>query len=251
MMTYFIRFADLIVAVEGWMTHAAYCLGKKYRLLMMASSYPDGWHPYVVTRHQQIALGLLQCAYPSSEEERTAPPILEQPRKSILLLLLREFGNAGDAQARELLRRVAGSEDRDLRQAAALSLGKLKTAEVVQDLISLLQDPFHEVRADAASALLERQEQHGTRPGDLPREYLLEFVVHGHGLRHWATIVRFGEAARPAVELALQDDDPGLRRQALKVKRILDFKAKLRRRRPSLRTSLMRNRILRGLFGRG
>ena len=251
MMTYFIRFADLIVAVEGWVAHAAYCLGKKYRLLMMASSYPDGWHPYVVTRHQRIALGLLQCADHSSEEESAAPPILEQPRKFILLFLLREFGNAGDAQARELLRRVLRSEDPDLRQAAALSLGKLKTAEVVQDLISLLQDPFRVVRADAASALLKMQEQHGARPGDLPREYLLDFVANGNELRHWATIVGIGEAARPAVELVLQDECPFVRRQALQVKRVLDFKAKLRRRRPSLRTRLMRNRILRGLFGRG
>ena len=251
MMTYFIRFADLVVAVEGWMVHAAYCLGKKYRLLMMATSYHDNWHPYAVTLHQQIALGSLQCAYPSSEEERTAPPILEQPRKLILLFLVREFGNAGDAQALELLRKVLRSEDRDLRQAAALSLGKLKSAEVMQDLISLLQDPFRVVRADAASALLKMQEQHGARPGDLPREYLLDLVANGNEPRHWVTIVRYGEAARPAVELVLQDDCPFVRSQALQVKRVLDFKAKLRRRRPSLRTRLMRNRILRGLFGRG
>jgi ADP-heptose:LPS heptosyltransferase len=251
MVTYFIRFADLIVAVEGWVVHAAFCLGKKYRLLMMPYSYPDRWHPYAVTRHQQIALGLLQCADHSSEEESAAPPIPEQPRKFILLFLLREFGNAGDAQALELLRRAARSEDRDLRQAAALSLGKLKTAEVEQDLISLLQDPFRGVRADAASALLKMQEEQGARPGDLPREYLLVLVASGHELRNWATIISIGEAARPALELALQDDDPVVRREALQVKRVLDFKAKLRRRRPSLRTRLMRNRILRGIFGRG
>jgi HEAT repeat protein len=168
-----------------------------------------------------------------------------------LLFLLREFGNAGDPQALELLRWMAGSEDRDLRQGAACSLGKLKTAEVVQDLISLLQDPSRGVRADAATALLEMQEQHGARPGDLPREYLLDFVASGNELRHWATIVRIGEAARPALELALQDDEPFVRRQALQIKVILDFKANLRRRRPSLRTRLMRNPILRGLFGRG
>ncbi len=79
----------------------------------------------------------------------------------------------GDAQVLDLLRRAARSEDRDLRQAAALALGKIKTAEVEQDLISLLQDPFRGVRADAASALLEMQEQHGPRPGYLPRDYLI------------------------------------------------------------------------------
>lgn len=251
MVTYFIRFADLIVAVEGWVVHAAYCLGKKYRLLMMACSYPDKWHPYAVTRDQQIALGSLQCAGPSSEEESADPPIPGHPRKFTLLFLLREFGNAGDARALELLRRVLRSEDRDLRQAAALSLIKLKTADVAQDLVSLLQDPFRVVRADAASALLEMQEQHGARPGDLPREYLWDLVANGNESRHWATIIRVGEAARPAVELVVQDDCPFVRRQALLVMRVLDFKANLRRRRPSLRTRLMRNRILRGLFGRG
>ncbi len=44
-------------------------------------------------------------------------------------------------------------------------------------------------------------------------------------MRHWATVIRIGEAARPALELALQDDDPVVRREALQVKRVLDFKA--------------------------
>jgi hypothetical protein len=193
---------------------------------------------------------LLQCPDHSSEEESTAPPIPEQPRKFILLFLLREFGNTGDTRALELLRRAAKSEDRDLRQAAAISLGKLKTAEVEQDLISLLQDSFRGVRADAASALLEMQERQGRRSGDLPREYLAAFVASGHELRNWATVVRIGEAARPALELALQDDDPVVRREALQVKRVLDFKANLRRRPPSLRERLIRNRVLRRLFGR-
>jgi HEAT repeats len=240
------------VPVEGWMTHAAYCLAKKYRMLMMPYSYPDRWHPYAVTRHQQLALGLLQCPHlSSSEEERSAPPIPEQPRKFILLFLLREFGNSGDARALEVLRRAAKSEDRDLRQAAAVSLGKLETAEAEHDLISLLQDSFRGVRANVASALLNMQDRHGTRPGDLPRPYLVAFVSIGQEPRDWATVVRIGEAARPALELALQDDDPVVRGEARQIKRILDFKANLRRRRqPSLRARLMQNSILRGLFGR-
>src|SRR5262245_6508906 len=248
MVIYFIRFADLIVTVEGWMTHASYCLGKKYRLLMMPYSYPDRWHPYATTRHQQIALGLLQCAQHSSDEERGAPPIIEQPRKFVMLFLLREFGNTGDAKALELLRRAARSEDRDLRQCAALSLGKLGTAEVELDLISLLQDSFRGVRADAASALLEMQERRGPHPGDLPREYLIALVASGHEFRNWATVIRIGEAARPALELALQDDDPVVRREALQVKRILDFKVNLHQRRRQVSTRLMPGRILRGLF---
>ena len=249
MMIYFIRFADLIVPVEGWMTHAAYCLGKKYRMLMMPYSYVDRWHPYAVTRHQQLALGLLQCVHLSSEEERSAPPILEQPRKFVMLFLLREFGNAGDARGLELLRRAARSEDRHLRECATFSMGKLETAEVEQDLISLLQDSFRGVRAAAASALLERQDLDEPRPGELPRKHLAAIVASGQEKRDWATVIRIGEAARPALELALQDDDPVVRREALQMKRILDFKENLRqRKRPSLLTRLAQNRILRSLL---
>ena len=252
MMVYFIRFADLIVPVEGWMTHAAYCLGKKYRMLMMPYSYVDRWHPYAGTRHQQLALGLLQCAHLTSAEERSAPPILEQPRKFIMLFLLREFGNTGDVRALELLRRAARSEDRHLRECAAFSIGKLETSEVEQDLISLLQDSFRGVRAAAATGLLERKDRDALSSCELSREYLASFMASGHGLEGWAALIRIGEAARPALELALQDDDPVVRREALQVKRILDFKANLRRRRrPSLSKRLMQNRILRSLLGRG
>src|SRR5690349_20842870 len=39
LVTYFVRFADLVVTVEGWMVHAAYCLGKRYRVLMLPYSH--------------------------------------------------------------------------------------------------------------------------------------------------------------------------------------------------------------------
>jgi len=168
-----------------------------------------------------------------------------------MLFLLRELGNTGDTQALELLRRAASSEDRDLRQAAALALGKLETAEVEQDLISLLQDSFRGTRAAAAEALIDRKDRGVLASTELSRDYLAAFVVSGQQLRDWAAVVRIGEAARLALELALKDDDPVVRREALQVKRVLDFKANLRRRRSSLGARLMRSRILRSLFGRG
>lgn len=252
MIIYFIRFADLIVPVEGWMVHAAFCLGKKYRMLMMPYSYPDRWNPYACTRDQRIALGLLQCDY-DSPNVSDAPPTPEQPRKFILLFLLRELGCTGDPKAIDLLRLAARSEDRDLRYAAALSLGKIETAEVEPDLIALLHDSFRGVRAAAAEALLERQEREPLSSGELSRDYLTSFVMSGREMRDWVAVIRIGEAARPALELALQDDDPVVRREALQVKRILDFKANLHRRRrsPSLRERLTGNRVLRRLFGRG
>lgn len=252
MIIYFIRFADLIVPVEGWMVHAAFCLGKKYRMLMMPYSYPDRWNPYACTRDQRIALGLLQCDY-DSRKVSDGPPTPEQPRKFILLFLLRELGRTGDPQAIDLLRMAARSEDRHLREAAAVSLGKLDTAEVEPDLIALLQDSFRGVRAAAASALLEKQQREPLSSGELSRDYLTSFVASGQELRDWVAVIRIGEAARPALELALQDDDPVVRREALQIKGILDFKANLRHRRrsPSLRERLTGNRVLRRLFGLG
>ena len=52
--TYFVRFADLVVTVEGWMMHEAYCLGKPYRVLMLPYSHSDEWHPYCRSRHQGV-----------------------------------------------------------------------------------------------------------------------------------------------------------------------------------------------------
>jgi len=250
MIIYFIRFADIIVPVEGWMVHAAFCLAKKYRMLMMPYSYPDRWNPYACTRDQRIALGLLQCNY-DSPKVTDAPPTPEQPRKFILLFLLRELGRSGDPRAIDFLRLAARSEDRDLRQAAALALGKLETSEVEPDLIALLQDSFRGVRAAAAEALLERQAREPLSSGELSRDYLTSFVVSGRELRDWVAVIRIGEAARPALELALQDDDPVVRREALQVNRVLDFKANLHRRSPSLRERLARNRVLRRLFRQG
>jgi ADP-heptose:LPS heptosyltransferase len=42
----FIARADLTVTVEGWMLHAAYLLGKPFRVLMLADSHHEGWRPW-------------------------------------------------------------------------------------------------------------------------------------------------------------------------------------------------------------
>ena len=119
---YFARYADLIVTVEGWLMHVAWCLGKPYRVLMAPYSHPQEWHPYARTRRQGVerlpaqGSGRLDLSAP--------PPLVEQPRKFILLFLLREFGNAADPAALPLLRKALASPDRDLRRAAAEALGK-------------------------------------------------------------------------------------------------------------------------------
>ncbi len=51
----FIRKSDLTIAVEGWAIHAAYLLGKPYRVLTLPYSVPEVWLPYGATRRQRIA----------------------------------------------------------------------------------------------------------------------------------------------------------------------------------------------------
>src|SRR6476659_2693668 len=113
-------------------------------------------HPYGRTLQQELAVaGSIPSSLPSADEAEP-PPLLEQPRKLVLLFLLRSLGSTGQAGAIPLLRWALRSEDRDLRLAAARSLGRFYGADVDATLRALLADPANGVRAAAAEALLER-----------------------------------------------------------------------------------------------
>ncbi len=85
LVTYLVRFADLIVTVEGWMMHAAYCLGKRYRVLMLPYSHPAEWHPYGRTHHQDVVQSVHS---PVDVQRSVGPPLPAQPRRFSLLFLL-------------------------------------------------------------------------------------------------------------------------------------------------------------------
>jgi peptide chain release factor subunit 1 len=156
---------------------------------------------------------------------------VEQPRKFILLFLLREFGNAPDPSALPLLRKVLASPDRYLRRAAAEALAKLSDAEALKELAPLLEDSWCEVRAAAAQGLLERPDAIS-----IPQAKLLGQLYIGQAQRDWESVISLGEAARPAIEAALRDDDPVVRREARQAGLMLDFQKRfhqrLRDRRP-------------------
>lgn len=194
--THFVRFADLVVTVEGWMMHEAYCLGKSYRVLMLAYSHPDSWHPYCRSRRQDV--------WPAAG----APKDTAQPDRHTLLFLLREL--CVHPEALPYLRGAAGSAFRDVRAAAASSLGIVGS---VEELSRLLRDPSHVVRGAAANGLLARASG----------EPLVEWLVHSwiaEGEPGWLKVHRAGDAARGALEVAAADEDPGIRREA---KRILSW----------------------------
>jgi hypothetical protein len=205
LLTYFVRFATLIVAVEGWMIHAAYCLGKPYRILMMAYSHPPEWHPYPQARDQQIEWPVQVCA--SDNGDFLDGFLFEQPRKQVFVGLLRELGECGDPQAVPFLQRAAASLDRDVRTAAVQALAQMDGPAVEACLTRLIGDPWYRVRAAAAAALLPRS------PASL-RDELLAHVLIGAAERDWKRILALGQAALPALERATCDEDAVVRREA-------------------------------------
>jgi HEAT repeat protein len=132
--------------------------------------------------------------------------------------------------------------------AAAQSLGQYADRAVGADLIALLDDPWNAVRAAAATALLGRLPDVTARLGPV-RERLLAYQWMGEGTRDWARVSQLGDAARPALQIALQDDDLVVRREAAAVSQYLDG-----RHAPAARTPMAarvrRTKTLARLLGR-
>jgi len=217
---YFARYADLVVTVEGWLVHAAWCLGKPYRLLLAPYSQREPWSPYARTARQSVQL---IPALPSGRLDAVAPPLVEQPRKSVLEFLLGEFGKSGDRAVLPMLRHTVRSPDRDLRRAAAEGFAALSHAETSSDLLPLLHDPWNAVRAVAAQALLQRPEEVPISQAEL----LGHVYIGQYGGRDWRSVVVLGEAAWPAVRAAVDDDDAVVRREAADVVRRLEIRIRV------------------------
>jgi ADP-heptose:LPS heptosyltransferase len=211
--------ADLVVAVEGWMIHAAYCLGKPYRVLMLPYSHGFDWHPYGRTRNQRVVCGpLVPMAASPMRDER---PLAEQPQKFLLRFILTALGDCLDRRALAPLYRAAHSEDRDLRLVAAGALARYSAPEIAETTRTFLRDPARRVRAAAASALLGMRQDGpgGLRPDE--RETLRAFALLGEERLRWDAVLELGAAARDAVSAAMDDEDPDVRRSATIIRSIL------------------------------
>jgi hypothetical protein len=218
---YFARYADLIVTVEGWLMHVAWCLGKPYRVLMAPYSHLHEWHPYARTRRQGVQSLSRQGS--GRLDQSAPPPLVEQPRRFILLFLLREFGNAADPAALPLLRKALASPDRNLRGAAAEALARFSGPDAASELPPLLEDSWCGVRAAAAEGLLKRPDA-----VSIPQGTLLAHLYIGQAQRDWKAVLVLGEAALPALEAARRDDDLVVRREALQAEPMLDFQIRYR-----------------------
>jgi HEAT repeat protein len=228
------------------MMHAAYCLGKRYRILMLPYSRPAEWHPYGRTHHQDVVQSFHA---PVDVRRSVGPPLPARPRKYVLLFLLRSLGTSPDPRALPLLRWALQSEDWHVRWSAAGSLVQYADRTVDVDLLALLDDPYNGVRAAAAGALLERISD-SRRHLDVTREELLAYQWMGEGTRDWARVMRLGDAARQALQIALQDDDLVVRREAAAVLRVLDSQPAPAITRASLTARIRRSKTMAHLLGR-
>ena len=221
--TWFVRFADLIVTVEGWMMHLAWLLGKPYRVLMLSYSHDTCWHPYTRTLRQdmqscyRLQTGLLS--------ENDPPPLPEQPRKLTLIALLLELCETKADEVLSIARKALCSQDRYLRRAALDALVNFQESLLDQDLLQLLGDTDNGVRFRAARLLLERPTLASVAP-DTCRAHILI----GQPGRDWDSVIKLGDASRPALAMALKDDDLVIQREAAHAQRLLDLSAARTRR---------------------
>ncbi len=157
---YFASWSDLIVAVEGWMMHLAYALGKPYYLLMAPYSYGSEWHPHGRSINQGQWLGVKERALrtefvlPDAGSRGVVPPLLHRPEKNLLQAALAVWGAVGDVQLGQRLLYWMGSEDKDIRNWVLTALGRIDASAFQTELVRALEDCNREVRSAAASALL-------------------------------------------------------------------------------------------------
>jgi len=221
--TWFVRFADLIVTVEGWMMHAAWYLGKPYRVFMLTYSHSVEWHPYLRTRRQDT-----QACYRHRDNvfrDSDPSPLPEQPRRFTLIAALRELGKTGDSGVIEVIRKSLRSQDREIRRAAAEALSSFTGDSIERDLRRLLDDSDCGVRYRAAKALLNLPAS-----TQVSREVLLAHVYIGQPDRDWPSVIKLADKARPAVAVALKDDDPVVQREAGGLLRYLNMTQAIGRR---------------------
>jgi ADP-heptose:LPS heptosyltransferase len=214
---YFVRYADLVVTVEGWMMHLAYHLGKPYRLLLLPHSHAFHWHPYGAGPHQVVVTRMS----PTSERplalterlcESERPPLPSYPRKDMLGFVLRGLAQVRDSQAISLLLHAYASPDGDVRAVALAALAHHSGPQIEEVLLTALKDRVAAVRAIAAEALLTTGDDWTSRLGSDAEQ-----LLRCHRLiaaQRWREVLALSKTALRALSVAVDDEDPVIRREA-------------------------------------
>ncbi len=200
----FIAKAELVVSVEGWMVHAAYLLGRPYRVLMLPESQHEGWQPWGESRYQRHWLF-------AGDPVLDRPPLPEQPRKRAWLALL---DRVTSPIWQDRLPEMSRSEDAEIRAAVARALGRSGEHNALPYLRRLLEDSSHQVRGAAAWALMTSCRAEIGRDGLPDVEELEAYRLIGTSVPDWESIAKLGNKAGSALRAALRGDDPVMRREA-------------------------------------
>lgn len=200
----FIARAELVVTVEGWMVHAAYLLGRPYRVLMLPESQHEGWQPWGESRYQRHWLF-------AGDPVLDRPPLPEQPRKRVWLALL---DRVTSPIWQDHLAGMSRSEDAEIRAAVARALGRSRGHNALPYLRRLLEDSSHQVRGAAAWALMTGCRAEIGRDGLPSVEELEAYRLIGTSVPDWESIAKLGNKAGSALRAALRGDDPVMRREA-------------------------------------
>jgi hypothetical protein len=207
---YFATYADLVVTVEGWLSHLAYNLGRPFRLFPGAGSFSPDWYPRGRATGQRLVTVLSPrsaAAHAGSALLRDGdpPPLPHRPRKHLLELALPGLGRAGAAGALAPLRRAMQSKDADVRTWAATALGGVVPAAAAKaDLLAALEDRFASVVREAADALLRAGLDCSRELGPRYRERLQ--IEADIARQDWDAVAKAGPAALPALFRAAAGD---------------------------------------------
>jgi HEAT repeats len=213
---YFTVSADLIVTIEGWLTHLAYVLGRPFRLVLQAQSHSFDWHPSARGPNQRLVTGFSPRgprAIPEVLGAGDPPPLPSRDRKPLFLTALGGLGQMESARAVPILLRALASEDHDVRAAAVAVLGRFLPAEPPRHLVvGCLRDREPLVRRAAAEALLASG---GDYTFELGPNFHEQIAAHRDIARQqWRAVRRLGSAALPALFTAADGENDAIRREA-------------------------------------
>ncbi len=217
---YFAARADLVVSVEGWLSHLGWQLGRPLRVVLAAQSYDEAWYPPARDRAQRIVDRIASCPpqrgrgrAPDLLGDGDRPPLPGRDRKQLLVAALAGLGAAGGAAVEPLLLRAAGSADEDVRAAALAALGRLPQHEGIRrTLLAALGAADPEVRGAAAEGLLASGFDCAPELGERYRDVLTAHVAIA--ARAWVSVDDLGAPAIPALAVAAAGRDDFMRREA-------------------------------------